>query len=98
MGRVVSGKPSAEDTPLDTSLRPRRLDDFTGQAGIKGNLSMGADMSLSGVLDSLDKRFLTLTEATVFPMFPARTNLPKNMPLTLLNRAKISHYHLIPCD
>jgi len=65
---------------------------------IKGNLSMGADMSLSGVLDSLDKRFLTLTEATVFPMFPARTNLPKNMPLALLNRAKISHYHLIPCD
>lgn len=65
---------------------------------VKANLSMGADMLLSGVLDSLDKRFLTITEATVFPMFPARAGLPQNMPIALLNRAKISHYHTVPCD
>jgi len=40
ISRIISGKPSAEDIPLDTSLRPRRLDDFVGQAGIKGNLNI----------------------------------------------------------
>ena len=65
---------------------------------VKANLSMGADMLLSGVLDSLDKRFLTITDATVFPMFPARAKLPQNIPIALLNRAKISHYHAVPCD
>jgi Holliday junction DNA helicase RuvB len=52
-GRVVSGKPSAEDTPLDSSLRPRRLDDFTGQAGIKGNLSI-AIAAAKGREEALD--------------------------------------------
>jgi Holliday junction DNA helicase RuvB len=40
IGRVISGKPGAEDMPLDSSLRPRRLGDFMGQARIKGNLSI----------------------------------------------------------
>ena len=40
MARIISGKPSTEDVPVDTSLRPRRLDDFVGQAGIKDNLSI----------------------------------------------------------
>ncbi len=35
--RVISGKPGTEDMPLDASLRPRRLDDFIGQAKIKEN-------------------------------------------------------------
>jgi len=38
--RVVSGKPSTEDIPLDTNLRPRRLDDFVGQTKIKDNLNI----------------------------------------------------------
>ena len=40
IARIVSGKPSTEDIPLDTSLRPRRLDDFVGQTRIKGNLQI----------------------------------------------------------
>ena len=60
---------------------------------VRANLSMGSDMLLAGVLDSLDKRFLTLTGASLFPMLPARTALPATMPVALLNRAKISHYH-----
>jgi hypothetical protein len=60
---------------------------------IRANLSMGSDMLLSGVLDSLDKRFVTLTDVSLFPMFPARAALPEKMPIALLNRAKISHYH-----
>ena len=36
----MSGKPSVEDIPLDTSLRPRRLDEFVGQDKIKGNLNI----------------------------------------------------------
>jgi len=38
--RVVSGKPSTEDIPLDSNLRPRRLDDFVGQTKIKDNLNI----------------------------------------------------------
>jgi Holliday junction DNA helicase RuvB len=53
MGRVISGKPDAEDMPLDSSLRPRRLDDFTGQAGIKGNLSI-AIAAAKGRAEALD--------------------------------------------
>ena len=36
--RVVSGKPQEEDLSLDTSLRPRRLDDYVGQGAVKSNL------------------------------------------------------------
>jgi Holliday junction DNA helicase RuvB len=53
MGRVVSGKPDAEDMPLDSSLRPRRLGDFTGQAGIKSNLSI-AIAAAKGREEALD--------------------------------------------
>lgn len=38
--RVVSGKPGTEDIPLDTNLRPRRLDDFVGQTKVKDNLNI----------------------------------------------------------
>ena len=38
--RIISGKPSTEDAPLDTSLRPRCLADFTGQGKIKDNLGI----------------------------------------------------------
>lgn len=36
--RIVSGRPSAEDIPIDTSLRPKCLADFVGQEKIKDNL------------------------------------------------------------
>ncbi len=38
--RVISGRPGAEDIPLDLSLRPRCLDDFIGQTRIKENLAI----------------------------------------------------------
>ena len=56
IARIISGKPSSEDVPLDTSLRPRSLDDFIGQAGIKDNLNIaisaakGRDEPLDHVL------------------------------------------------
>ncbi|OGN98422.1 MAG: Holliday junction DNA helicase RuvB [Chloroflexi bacterium RBG_13_51_52] len=40
IARVVSGKPSEEDTPLDSSLRPRSLSDFIGQEKTKENLKI----------------------------------------------------------
>jgi len=54
--RIISGKPITEDISLDTSLRPRRLSDFVGQAGIKDNLNIvitaakGRDEALDHVL------------------------------------------------
>ena len=40
IARILSGKPSAEDAPLDTSLRPRCLTDFIGQDKTKENLNI----------------------------------------------------------
>ncbi|MDP6043734.1 MAG: Holliday junction branch migration DNA helicase RuvB [Dehalococcoidales bacterium] len=40
MARIISGKPSTEDIPLDTNLRPRHLEEFVGQDKIKGNLNI----------------------------------------------------------
>ncbi|MBI4268113.1 MAG: Holliday junction branch migration DNA helicase RuvB [Chloroflexi bacterium] len=40
IGRIISGKANAEDSPLDTSLRPRCLDDFIGQGKVKDNLNI----------------------------------------------------------
>ena len=37
---MISGKPSEEDAPLDTSLRPRNLTDFIGQEKVKDNLKI----------------------------------------------------------
>jgi len=38
--RLISGKPMVEDVSMDSSLRPRKLDDFIGQSGIKENLNI----------------------------------------------------------
>ncbi|MDD5082148.1 MAG: Holliday junction branch migration DNA helicase RuvB [Dehalococcoidales bacterium] len=38
--RIISGESKLEDASLDTSLRPRRLEDFVGQSRIKDNLSI----------------------------------------------------------
>ena len=40
IARVISGKPSAEDAPLDASLRPKSLSDFDGQTKVKENLKI----------------------------------------------------------
>jgi len=40
IARILSGKPSAEDRPIDTSLRPRSLGDFIGQNTVKDNLNI----------------------------------------------------------
>ncbi len=53
IARVVSGKPGAEDMPLDTSLRPRCLSDFIGQNKIKENLSI-AIAAAKGRSEALD--------------------------------------------
>ncbi len=38
--RIVSGNQQDGDHTLDTSLRPRRLDEYVGQATVKGNLQI----------------------------------------------------------
>jgi len=54
--RIISGKPREEDAALDTSLRPRRFDDFIGQDKLRQNLDIaikaakGRDESLDHVL------------------------------------------------
>jgi Holliday junction DNA helicase RuvB len=40
MARIISGKPIEEDKPLENSLRPRNLTDFTGQEKTKENLKI----------------------------------------------------------
>ena len=40
MERIVSSKPSPEDMPMETSLRPRRLADYIGQDKVKENVKI----------------------------------------------------------
>ena len=53
IARIVSGKPSVEDTSLDTSLRPRHLADFPGQDKTKDNLKI-AIAAAKGREEALD--------------------------------------------
>lgn len=67
---------------------------YLGQFVIQGNLNMGQGMALGVAVDGLTKRFVVLTEASIFPMFSAKNvDLPQVMPVALVNRAKISYYH-----
>jgi holliday junction DNA helicase RuvB len=38
--RMIEGKPTDEDLPIDNSLRPRRLEEYIGQEKLKENLSV----------------------------------------------------------
>ncbi|NQT30851.1 MAG: Holliday junction branch migration DNA helicase RuvB [Deltaproteobacteria bacterium] len=51
--RIISGKPDNEDVTLDSSLRPRRFDDFIGQEKIKDNINI-AITAARGRGDALD--------------------------------------------
>jgi Holliday junction DNA helicase RuvB len=41
--RIISGKPNDEDSPLDSSLRPRYFNDFIGQARVRENLAISIE-------------------------------------------------------
>jgi hypothetical protein len=60
---------------------------------IQGNVFMGAEDNLETVMDAVIKRFLTLTQVSIFPLFPAKTSIPEVIPLALLNKAKIYQHH-----
>jgi hypothetical protein len=60
---------------------------------IHGNVNMGQEMSLGGVMEAFTRRFLIMTDVSVFPLFPASAALPENMPVALVNRLQINHYH-----
>ena len=44
--RIVSGDQQEGDHTLDTSLRPRRLEEYVGQAAVKGNLQISITATL----------------------------------------------------
>jgi holliday junction DNA helicase RuvB len=45
--RLVSGRPNDDDTGLDQSLRPRRLDEYVGQAPVVANLRVAIEAARS---------------------------------------------------
>ncbi|MFQ5879439.1 MAG: AAA family ATPase, partial [Dehalococcoidia bacterium] len=51
--RIISAKAQPEDTTLDTSLRPRRLEEFVGQEKVKDNLRI-AILAAKGRGEALD--------------------------------------------
>ncbi|MFC1953123.1 Holliday junction branch migration DNA helicase RuvB [Chloroflexota bacterium] len=57
MSRIISGKPDVEDTPLDTSLRPRSFIDFDGQTKVKDNIHI-AITAAKGRNEALDHLLL----------------------------------------
>ncbi len=66
---------------------------YIGDLAINGNLFTGADVPVAGLMEAMPKRFLAIEEVSVFPMFPPRTTMPEGMPIGMVNRAKITHYH-----
>jgi hypothetical protein len=65
------------------------VDDFV----IRGDISMGADMELSTVLEGVSKRFLTVTNVSLFPLFSAATSIPEEMPVVLVRRDRVYQIH-----
>jgi hypothetical protein len=66
---------------------------YAGEFVIHGDIMMGADMDVTNVVDGVTKRFLTLTDATVFPLFPAGMSIPEVMPIALVNRDMVYQVH-----
>ena len=92
---IVMVYPLNPDVQQKIQLMPNfeRAVFYVGSFAIHANLIVGAGMSLSEAMEALPKRFLAATEVSLFPMFPANTALPDVMPIALLNRSRISHYH-----
>ena len=66
---------------------------YAGEFVIYGDILMGADMDLTNFIDGITKRFLTVADATIFPLFPANISIPEVMPLALVNRDKVYQTH-----
>ena len=71
----------------------QRLILYMGEFVLNCGLSMGQDIPLSGVMEAMAKRFLPVTNLSLFPMFPPKATLPGVLPVALVNRLKISHYY-----
>ena len=66
---------------------------YAGEFVIYGDVLMGADMDLTNFIDGITKRFLTVADATIFPLFPAAMSIPEVMPLALVNRDMVYQIH-----
>jgi hypothetical protein len=84
---------SADQAAIQLLPRSERAILYAGAFAIHGNVSMGGDMTLLTVMDGLIKRFLTLTNVSIFPLFPANAVLPEMMPVALLNKAMVYQLH-----
>lgn len=85
----------AEDQK-EISLMPGQLDVvlYMRAFAIHGQLSVGADVAPSGILETSEKRFLPITNVSVFPMFPSGPAPIQEAAVGLVSRANISHYHV----
>ena len=66
---------------------------YAGEFVIYGDIMMGADMNLTNVVEGINKRFLTLMDVTIFPLFPANMSIPEVMPMALVNREMVYQLH-----
>lgn len=66
---------------------------YVGEFVIHGDVMMGEDMDLTNVVDGITKRFLTVADATIFPLFSAGISIPEVMPLALVNRNMVYQIH-----
>jgi len=66
---------------------------YAADFAIHGNMTMGADANVLTALDSITKRFMALTQVSIFPLFTARTGIPEVVPVVLLNKDKVYQAH-----
>jgi hypothetical protein len=83
-------------TKIKLMPRSERAIVYIGHFAVQANLTMGMDTALTGVMEAVTKRFLAITDVSVFPMFPSNVAMPEKMPVALLNRDKVQHFHAVP--
>lgn len=78
------------------TLMPGSMDvvAYIGQFAIYGSLSTAADVSLTSAMETSTKRFMPITNVSIFPMFASQVAPLENIPVAVIKRDKITHYHL----
>ena len=85
---------SEDQAAIQLMPRSERAILYAGAFAIHGNVSMGGEMTWATVMDVITKRFLTLTDVSIFPLFPANVVVfPEVMPVALLNKAMVYQLH-----
>jgi hypothetical protein len=62
---------------------------YTARFAVQGNLHVGSGGHLTEALDDLKAYFLPVTEVSLYPLRPARANVPRRAAVALIHRDSV---------